>query len=161
MSEPRNAWGFTLFADDLRQEVGGKTSLMGIYQLDMIYPLDFPITLPKFVMLIRYYEVKGAFKDDLVVRVFFPGDLDDAPTVHMTVPGSLRESADAPYKQDDDSERILNLSIPIVIAPLTIKEEGYIKVRVQCGDTITRLGRLMIRKIRESDNIQFTPSPSA
>jgi hypothetical protein len=161
MSEIRNAWGFTLFADDLRHEVGGKTSLTGIYQLDMIHPLDFPITIPKFVMLIKYYEVKGAFNGDLVVKVFFPGDAEDEPTVNMTAAGSFRDSVEPTYQADADSERILNVTMPIVISPITIKEEGFIRVRVQCGETITRMGRLMIRKVRDSDNIQFIPSPSA
>jgi hypothetical protein len=83
--------GVHLFADDLRHEVGGKMSLMGMYQVDMIYPMDFPITITKLVLLIKYYEVRRAFKDDLEVKVFFHGDAEDSPTVLMTIPGSTRD----------------------------------------------------------------------
>ena len=42
-----------------------------------------------------------------------------------------------------------------------LKEEGYIKVRANSGDVVTRLGRLMVRKVRPTDNIQFTPPHQA
>jgi hypothetical protein len=159
MSEPRNAWGFTLFADDLRHELGGKTSLMGMYQLDMIHNADFPITIPKFVMLIKYYEVKGLFNDDLNLKVFLPGDPEETPTFAVSISKSTRDDAATLYEADQDSERLFDLTMPIIMSPLVIKEEGFIKVRIQCGETTTRLGRIMIRKVRDADNIPVTPSP--
>ena len=38
---------FTTFCDDIRQEIGGKLSYMGVYSSDL-YVGGFPITLPKF-----------------------------------------------------------------------------------------------------------------
>jgi hypothetical protein len=161
MSEIRNAWGFTLFADDLRHEIGGKTSLIGMYQLDLIQPMEFPITISKLAMLIKYYEVKGTLKGDLNVKIFLPGDPDGTPTVSWTIPEAAKDNAQAWYEADSDSESLIDLTIPIIISPLNIKEEGFVKVRIQCGDTTTRLGRLMIRKARDTDNVQFIPSPIA
>lgn len=146
-SEDRKSWGTTLFADDLRQEIGGKFSLMGIYQADMIHQQDFPISLPKFAMLIRYYEIKDAFKEDLNIKIFLPGN-GDVPQIYWKLSAAARDNAQSPYEADDaDSERLLTLTMPIVFSPLIINEEGFIKVRVQCGETTTRLGRLMIRKM--------------
>lgn len=101
MLEMRNSWGFTLFADDLRQEIGGKISVIGIYQTDLIQHLDFPINLPKFAMLIKYYEVKGALKSDMNVNIFLPGD-KDKPSISWSVPGGLRDNAPTPYEDDSD-----------------------------------------------------------
>jgi hypothetical protein len=158
MSNIRNAWGFTLFADDLRQEIGGKFSLIGIYQVDLIQRLDFPITLPKLAMLIKYYEVKGTLSGDLNVRIFLPGDSQDTPTLSWTIPETSKDNAPVPYEQDADSEKLFDFTLPVIISPLNIKEEGFVKVRIKCGDTIIRLGRLMIRKIRDTDNIQLISS---
>jgi hypothetical protein len=161
MSEARNAWGFTLFADDIRYEMGGKTSLIGIYQLDLNQLMDFPITIPKLAMLIKYYEIKGALKGDLNVKIFLPGDPESMPTLSWIIPEAAKDNAQTPYKSDSDSEKLFDLTLPIIVSPLNIKEEGFVKVRIQCGDITTRLGRLMIRKVRDTDNVPFTPSPIA
>ena len=159
MSETRNSWGMTFFADDLREEISGKLSLIGVYQVDLIQQMDFPIILPKLALLIKYYEVRGTLSGDLSVRIFLPGDMDNAPTISWLIPESSKDEARPLYAQDPDSEMLIQLTMPIVISPLSIKEEGFIKVRIQCGDTIIRLGRLMIRKIRDTDSVQITPSP--
>jgi hypothetical protein len=157
----RKSWGVTLFADDLRQEVGNKFSLMGVYQIDMLLQQDLPISLPKFAMLINYYEIKGAFKDALNVKIFLPGNKDDAPQLSWQIDGATRDSAKSPYESADaDAEKLFTLTIPVILTPLVINEEGFIKVRVQCGDTTTRLGRLMIRKIKPADQPQFNPLPN-
>jgi hypothetical protein len=46
----RNSWGVSLFCDDIRAELGGKISVMGIYQTDMIFPEGPPLHLAE----IRY-----------------------------------------------------------------------------------------------------------
>ena len=60
-------------------------SVMGIYQTDMIFPAiqDFPVALPRFGILIKYYEEHDAHTEDILVRVFLPGDPKDTPSVVM------------------------------------------------------------------------------
>lgn len=41
---------FTLFADDVRQEVGNKLTIVGVYQSQMLVP-TFPLTLPKLAIV--------------------------------------------------------------------------------------------------------------
>src|SRR5271166_4680676 len=161
MSEIRNAWGFTLFADDLRHEIGGKVSLIGIYPAELIQPMEFPITIPKLAMLIKYYEVKGALKGDLNMKIFLPGDPEGMATLSWTISEATKGTAQTPYEPASDGDIVFNLTMPIIVSPLTIKEEGFVRVRVQSGDTTTRLGRLMIRKVRDTDNLHVIPSTIA
>jgi len=67
------AWGFALFGDDVRAEIGGKTSLMGLYQADMFFPdnLPLPIVLSKFVIHIMYYEIIGSIEGDFSFEVTY------------------------------------------------------------------------------------------
>ena len=61
-NQDRNkAWGFTLFGDDIRAEVGGKLSLMGMYQGDMFFPsnMALPFLIPKLAVS-RPYQKKNA-----------------------------------------------------------------------------------------------------
>jgi hypothetical protein len=148
----RNAWGFSLFCDDIRTEIGGKISLMGIYQNDMLIQADFPTVLPKFAILVKYYEIPEVFKDSLTINVFMPGDIKGSPAMHFQVP---RESSSptAQYPLEDDQERIFNVTLPLIFSPLPVSQEGFIKVRAVTGQTTTNLGSLMIRKLRPDDKI--------
>jgi hypothetical protein len=159
-----NSWGFSLFCDDIRAEIGGKISVMGVYQADMIFPLDqeFPLTLPKFGILFKYYETMGAFTEDVAIRVFFPGDSKEAPSIILPFPRASIVIPEPLYPLDEDQQRVFNLSFPVLLAPLVIKQEGFIKVRVVCGDRTTNLGSLMIRKARAEENLLpfgFPPRP--
>jgi hypothetical protein len=149
-----NSWGFSLFCDDLRQEVGGKLSVMGIYGADMLFPatVEFPIAIPKFCILVKYYEAKDAFTNDIIIRVFLPGDTKQTPMVALPIQRAhLPPDAGAPYPLDEDQERIFNLTVPLTMAPFQIKQEGFVKVRAVVGETTTRLGSLRIRRLQPDE----------
>lgn len=52
---------FTLLCDDIRQEMGGKTSLMGLYDHHIVVP-QVPFTLPKVCFYTRFSRMDGDFK---------------------------------------------------------------------------------------------------
>jgi len=52
---------FTLICDDIRQEMGGKTSLMGLYDHHIVVP-ELPFTLPKVCFYTRFTNITGKFK---------------------------------------------------------------------------------------------------
>lgn len=134
---------------------------MGIYQTDMIFSTQqtFPLNLAKFGILFKYYETKDAFKDDILIRVFLPGDETDAPSAAIPFARASFPSVEPPYPLDEDQQRVFNLSFPFLFSPLIIRQEGFIKVRVACGDRITNLGSLMIRKAQPNENIFGLPIP--
>ena len=47
----------TIYCDDIRQEVGGKLSLMGVYN-NVMYVQQFPVTLPKFWVVATFVASK-------------------------------------------------------------------------------------------------------
>jgi len=52
---------FTLLCDDIRQEEGGKTSLMGIYDHHIVVP-QVPYVLPKVCFYTRFGRMDGQYK---------------------------------------------------------------------------------------------------
>ena len=52
---------FTLLCDDIRQEMGGKTSLMGLYDHHIVVP-QVPFNLPKVCFYTRFSRMDGDFK---------------------------------------------------------------------------------------------------
>ena len=59
---------FTLLCDDVRQEMGGKISLMGIF--DNLYAQNFPAMHPRLVIINESSEVAGEFGTTL--RILAP-----------------------------------------------------------------------------------------
>jgi hypothetical protein len=149
----QRSWGVSLFCDDIRQEVGNKMSLMGLYQADMIFQNDFPLIIPRFGILVRYFETKGAFSEDVILKVFLPGDDPEQPTVNQLINRPEMNSAAKPYELDPEMEALVSLRVPMMFSPLQIKCEGFIKVRMYCGQVVTKLGALRVRKIREGEVI--------
>lgn len=52
---------FTLLCDDIRQEVGGKVSIIGLYDHHIVVP-HVPYILPKICFYIRFSSMYGSFK---------------------------------------------------------------------------------------------------
>ena len=69
MAEKTNpSLNFTLLCDDVRQEIGGKISLMGIFE--HIYAGRFPAVHPKLVIMNEWSDGVGEF--DALLRVLSP-----------------------------------------------------------------------------------------
>lgn len=146
-----NAWGVSIFCDDLRPEVGNKFSLMGLYLAEIILPVEFPTIIPKFVVFIRYYEIKGAFSDDVILKIHLPGDTEDKPTFTQLFKREDINSAPKPYSVDPEMTAVSSIQFHVVISPFMIPSEGFIKVRAHCGEEVTKLGTLMVRQAREGE----------
>jgi hypothetical protein len=152
---PRVAWGQAIFADDLRVEVGGKISIIGIYQVDLIIPNNFPLTLAKLAIRVEYFEEKGALSDDLSLRIWAPGI--DEPIFLAEIPRNDLAIPKYPYEvPENERDPHLYLMAPVIFSPLIIQHEGFIRVAMQCGKLTTALGRIMVRKARPEELGQFS-----
>lgn len=142
----RKAWGFSLFGDDLRSETGGKASLMGLYQSDMIFQgLTFPIVVPKFVILIMYYELFDAVESDITFKVSYPEETNfiaDMPIARKDIPVAKLASE----AERESEERIFHARLPIVVSPFILERTGRIRVRAHYSDgAILKLGSIDIK----------------
>ena len=74
-------YAYVTYCDDIRHEVDGKFSLMGVYGKNLLVFGDFPITLPKFIIVINYLDDPDNPPDSIKIRVYFPGDDLDNPSI--------------------------------------------------------------------------------
>jgi hypothetical protein len=146
-NDRRNSWGFSLFCDDVRSEVGGKLSIMGLYQDDYIFQGTFPLVIPKFAIFIMYYELASTISEDINFKVFIPSDEPEKPAFDIPF---LRKDLPQPdlenLKLEEGQEPLFHTRIPVIFSPLMIKEAGQIKVRAHYSNgKILRLGVLNIK----------------
>ena len=141
---PPTPYGYTLFCDDIRQEVSGQVTLVGVYGADLITSAPFPATLPKLGLRITYLEKPGESTEPVEIRIYLPGNADGEPAHRLPLPADFRSMASAPHPSLSDPFLIAAV-LHAEISPLLLQQEGEIKVRIHRGDRgEIRLGALRV-----------------
>jgi hypothetical protein len=135
----------TLFCDDIRHEVGGKLSYIGVYS-GALFVTSFPVSLPKLCLALsvitpmerplRSLSIR-VMKDDAVLAEATP---EDSQLVNATE--SLAELPD-----DERKERVQVLKSHFVFSPLHLEGPCTLRVRVQTEDEELRGGDLRIDQL--------------
>lgn len=143
--------GTTTFCDDVRQEVGGKRSEIGIYSADLIVGGNLPTNLPKLCCVISFRMREADMFDlvgDLLFRVIFVEDADDedgTTLAEMKINIEQTASGDAAkLKADDKSGVITEANVIMTMTPFAIRSEGWLKARAVTETKMWKLGALRI-----------------
>lgn len=139
-----DVFGYSIFCDDIRFEEGGKLSVIGVYQGSMFVHRDFPVSLPKLAILVRYNEKTGTQSHSLTLQLFLPGDHENTPSVVGHVP--IEEMRKQLLPQADHDNTYGSLQANFILSPAVLKQPGVIRVRALCGDKILKMGSLKIEK---------------
>jgi hypothetical protein len=135
-------FGHTIFCDDIRNEVDGKVTFVGVYSGTMIFGTPFPVQLPKFgiaVTLILAPDEDANYS----FHVYLPGDEEGFPSIKFdSAFGAEEKNLPLPELIGDDPRLAVKLSG--VFAPLVISGEGFIEVRAINGEEYLRVGRLKV-----------------
>lgn len=144
---PHSPFGSSIFCDDIRHEIGGKRTYVGVYQNSMIVNGGFPATLTKFCIAIDFKTRPSDPDVPLTLRVSFPGDDPDKPTVNerVNIEEVRAEMAKIPIPPHFD-DPIIPLTFEFNFAPLVIREPGLIRVRALAGETEIKLGSIEVRQ---------------
>lgn len=141
-------FGNTIFCDDIRQEFDGKVTFVGTYSGVMIVHVPFPLLLPKFGFGISFSQKKSLFVPNLTLRIFLPGDADDAPSIQTDTSevsaGAAAQQAAMNSPLPSPDQKFIGLRANLIFSPLTITQPGWIKVRIVRGDDMIRLGSLAV-----------------
>jgi hypothetical protein len=134
-------FGYTIFCDDIRQEINNKISYMGIYQDEIIVP-SIPFVMKNFCMIIKYVQSRNIEKKPLKVMVYFPDD-EEKPHWEVSIPF---DQIDVPIQNNIDREDSrIQIEIPVQFSSLILTKTGRIKIRLNRGDSeILKLGSIMV-----------------
>jgi hypothetical protein len=154
-------FGSTIFCDDIRQEVGGKLSYMGVYY-GAVYVPSFPISIPKFAVSVTFYEpIELTRKRTWVVpvRLFIPGQ--EGPVATGEIPVASEEPISAVLRStlppDPDVPPLMIAQLAFAMTPLVMGEPGRLKVRgYYREDMIITMGSLRVEQSPET-----TAAPAA
>jgi hypothetical protein len=142
-------YGYTIFCDDIRHEVGGKVSYIGVYRERLYVHGSFPFVVPKFGFGITCLQKARLFLPISKLVIFLPGDADDKPSIEAEgpPPGYERDAREAAEEDSSNPHGQIRVAANVVIGPVEISQPGFIKVRAcRNNDELIRCGMLDIQQ---------------
>lgn len=139
--------GYALYFDDLRQEINGKYSLMGMYDAVMILYDPVPTTFSSFGIFVHYQEPRDIAitrKGDIIFQVYFPWDEVDRPSITTPFPFEEIAKSAAPSREEEDLISLVAFHFPIIIKNFVVQKTGFIRVRALLDGEIIRISALEI-----------------
>jgi hypothetical protein len=142
VNRPATPYGYALFCDDIRREVGNKASLLGIYSGIAIFEADFPITIPRLCIAVYWLQDRDDERRPTKIKVFSSDEGKDELVIEGDIP--IEAFDQAPMVTPDAN--ILHAVIHIALAPFVVEKPSTLKVRAFYGDEEYKLGRLRMVK---------------
>jgi hypothetical protein len=135
---------FTIFCDDIRQEIGGKLSYIGVYNAQMFVP-SFPITLPKLCLAMSVITPVDTPFRKLAMRILKDDtQLAEGVLDETQLAGAVQAFADVP--EDERKERVQVLQSMFVFSPFLLEGSCTLRVRVETESGELRGGGLRIEQ---------------
>lgn len=155
-----DAYGVTVFCDDIRHEVNGKMTLVGCYASELNFSGPPPGVLPTFAALVNLRFPRETFFETLTLQVtkiegedsseIFSAETKISPDAFLDKSETDKASA---------GEKILSVVIPIQWTPLVIAAPALIRVRAKLDSgKEVRAGSLAINFPVTSSEGGDTPS---
>ena len=139
--------GYTIFCDDIRQEISGKTTYVGVYNGLINFSGPAPQTLPTFAMLINLFiEPDISIEDQMKLLVIFPGVNLPVMEADIDIKGALSDS-----RGNLLPDQILHMQIPVMTRNIVFAESGLVKVRGNVSGEELKFGAL---KVAFQENLQ-------
>lgn len=137
---PKEPFGWCVFCDDVRNEVGGKVSFMGVYSNDIVFSAPFPVTVPQFSIIANYrVDIHDPITDEIMLEISFPGDT--APIVNSAIPVAEIQSG----SKKPEYAQYFSISARLIFSPCEFKADGLIEVWIARGESRNRIGVLAVR----------------
>lgn len=142
----REAYGVTVFCDDIRHEVNGKMTLVGCYASELNFSGPPPGILPTFAALVNLRFPRESQFETLTLHVtkIEGGDSTEIFSAETKFsPDAFLDNSEV--EASDSSEKILSVVVPIQWTPLVIAAPALIRVRAKLdsGEEV-RAGSLKI-----------------
>jgi hypothetical protein len=138
-------YGTAIFCDDIRFEQQGTISLIGCYGSDMVVSTKLPTAIPKFCIFVQLRLPIDIERVQPKLRIYVPGDPIDKPSFeHIMPPIPDVPSDPSNWGEDEDIQRLIGISYPLMYRPFPIISAGNLKVRAVIGNKIIKVGALKV-----------------
>lgn len=140
------------YCDDIRQELGGKLTLVGVYGGSLLVP-SFPVILPKLCLVLQIVTSADSPLKELKIRVRKDESIIAEGELEV---GDLQAGFEAVATDSDETAAEADsrfiISAHFVFSPIKFDEPGAIRVRVETENGELKANALRIRQAKPSDD---------
>jgi hypothetical protein len=131
-----------LYSDDIRQEINGKISLIGVYQGGMSVFGELPQDLPKLVVSTYINSpIQKPFK-----RVIVEIILNNRTLETIEMPKDVLNNMQESITQNENFE-LISVNMVVTLQPFKVNEGGRLNVRVNADNEILESNALIINPV--------------
>lgn len=132
---------FAQFCDDIRQEVGGKTTLVGLYN-EVIIADALPCILAKFCVYLTIYS--NNMNLEIPIEIDSEGDVIFSGEGKFEIHKNEWSGIDMEHKA----------SLPLMFSPIVLQNEGVFTVRANIAGKWIVAGQIAVQKVKvKSKNV--------
>lgn len=125
-----------IFCDDIRQELGGKFTFVGVYGANLLVP-RFPTVLPKLCVVVNMATPSDQPFEALKFRVLKGDD-----TIAEGDFGNIAKAADE--LSNASHERVMRVVTHAIFSPFKVDASGLVRVQILTEDGEIEAGSLQI-----------------
>lgn len=138
-----------LFCDDIREEVGGKYSLMGMYGSDLLVTTAGVLTLPKLCVVVRAVSAIERPFQALTVQVLRD---TEGSEVELATTGAIQLPPAPEFPPD---ARTMDVQVMLVMSPFATEQDCVLRVRASTESGPLEAAPLRVRLMPQ------TPPPGS
>ncbi|WP_062176425.1 hypothetical protein [Sphingopyxis sp. C-1] len=139
---PRLPTGHVVFCDDIREELGGKLTYVGVYRNALVISAAAPVTLPQLCAAVSL-RIEPPTESLAITLRISRSDSDEALFEAQVELEALVAPPPSPFS-DANSVPFFELFFPVRMQSLVIERDCAIKVRAHIGDDEIRLGAILV-----------------
>jgi hypothetical protein len=132
----REAYGVTIFCDDIRHEIAGKLTLVGCYLAEMNFNSPAPGFLPTFAALVNIRIPMSVEFKKLTLRIIkeSDGEIEELFKADANISSEEKERSGASEKDGPSAPKLATITLPVKWSPMEFSKPGLIKVRGYLDD---------------------------
>lgn len=135
--------GYVIFCDDIRQEVNGKITLVGVYGGEMTIYGNAPASIPKLGIAIRFRVDPNDLPLSAIIQVTKETASETEILLDRPIEaGPIPAEFEFPQSVNSDGKKYVEIGINAECGQLTFTEKTTLRVKVLIGDDEYRIGAL-------------------
>ncbi|MFJ6324282.1 MULTISPECIES: DUF6941 family protein [unclassified Rhizobium] len=136
-------YGYCIFCDDVRTEIGEKLSFIGVYSGVLTLP-EFPFSLPKFCVHVNLITSSTEPYRSIVLRCAAPGDRQPILEERLD-PAQLDEQKDLSSGVEvNDTPLNVVIGASLIFSPLRLRQPGLLTVSAIIDDKPAEIASLRV-----------------
>ncbi len=141
---PSLPYGYVIFCDDVRHEMSGKVTLVGMYHANMTIFGEAPATIAQMFIATSLRVDPVELPVDGRINIFDPDAERPIFETDFHIPAEAMTINPYPFPIDEGSVRYTEIVLYIPLRNVTVSKDTRLKVRAIIGDDEIRLGTLAI-----------------